>query len=71
MGDRKFKIGLLSHFEGKNKRKKFFKKTAGVKCRDKLENKLSQKEKVAKDKRFQSQRLIPDELHFLPAAFLP
>ena len=60
MGDRKFKIGLLSHFEGKNKRKEFFKKVAGVKCRDKLENKLSQKEKVAKDKRLQSQRLIPD-----------
>ena len=60
MGDTKSKIGLLSHFEGKNKRKKIFKKVAGVKCRDKLENKLSQKEKVAKDKRFQSQRLIPD-----------
>ena len=60
MGNRKFKIGLLSHFEGKNKRKNFFKKVTGVKCRDKLENKLSQKEKVAKDKRFQSQRLIPD-----------
>ena len=60
MGDRKSKIGLLSHFEGKHKRKKIFKKVAGVKCRDKLENKLLKKEKVAKEKRFQSQRLIPD-----------
>ena len=36
----------------KQTRKKKFKKFAGVKCRDKLENKLSQKEKVAKDTRF-------------------
>ena len=73
MGDGMSKIRLLSHFKGKNifkkknfkkakkiEKKKNFEKVAGVKYRDKLENKLSQKEKVAKDRRFQSQRLIPD-----------
>ena len=54
MGDGKSKIGPLSHFKGKNKKKK------SIKRRDKSENKLSQKEKVAKDTRFQSHRLIPD-----------
>ena len=46
--------------ESPKEKKKSFKKVARVKCRDKLENKLSQKEKIAKDTRFQSQRLIPD-----------
>ena len=59
VGDGKSKIGPLSHFKGKNKKKKI-KKVAGVKCRDKSENNLSQKEKVAKDTRVQSQQLIPD-----------
>ena len=46
--------------ESPKEKKKNFKNVASVKCRDKLENKLSQKEKIAKDTRFQSQRLIPD-----------
>ena len=64
MGDGKSKIRPLSHFKGKKhfqeKKKSRKEKVAAVKCRDKLENKLSQKGKVAKEKRFQSQRLIPN-----------
>ena len=61
LGKEKSRIGPLSHVKGKNIfKKKKIKKVAGDKCRDKLENKLSQKEKVVKDTRFQSQRLIPD-----------
>ena len=51
----------MSHNKGKKRReKKNFKKVVGAKCREKSENKLSQKKKVVKELRFQSQRLIPD-----------
>ena len=36
-------------------KKKKIKKVTGVRCHNKLENKLSQKEKIVKDTRFQSQ----------------
>ena len=64
--DGKSKIGSFSHFKGniifkkkkykkENRKEKKIKKVTGVRCHDKLENKLSQKEKIAKDTRFQSQ----------------
>ena len=58
MGDGKCKMRSPSHLIGE--KTVFHKlKVAGTKFRNKSEKKLLQKEKVAKDTRFQSQLLIP------------
>ena len=54
------KQGHRHTLKEKIRAKTIFTKVTGVKCRDKSESKLSQKEKIAKDTRFQSQQLIPD-----------
>ena len=56
----KCKIQPMPHNKRKKEEKKKFKKVVGVKCREKSEKKLSQKKKVVKELRFQSQRIIPD-----------